>query len=705
MNQSAVTSRKSPSRRILVSAGVLLVAVVVASLLSSVFRSDEESQADKAGEVGNSSTAGGNTSPAPPRPRFEGSAGFLRDLSYRMDVGDVAFDPSMTRSSEIRFAVGFDQGEVRRYYTAADTLQTRAVRYLDGDVPVTAISYSLDGALLASGDASGVIRVRDAQAEKLTPPSMTLRGHDGQIDVLGFNADHTLLLSGSSQDRTVRLWDLTQRNQIDRLIASSRSDVTIHEAGNGLSHLIVGAQLDAGAVGGLLVSGDTPMFVDIDRRTLRTRQVSRPETLTPGLSDGVGRWRQGESEPFELIWSDVSVCGISADGRIVVASLNDGSLVRWDLTRVDLADTIIDVQAPPTSRKIRGVFVSPQGQYAVTYVDRRHLQIWRLPLTISTRRLKSYNLKEPIHAAAISPDGQIIVAGTSARIHRWDFDAYNDRSWEKYDSNSIHVQPPTTTLPEPTVGLAFTPNGAEVAYVSPTPETASPWVRIWRLDDSGRRGLKPVAGLRHFEAHTDAITGVGFLNGTLQLATCSRDETLRIWSTETALETAQHALGTAPTGLAISPDGRRILVATETSDLRLFDVDRLKEVERQIQLPTTGRSVHWSHDGFVVAGHDDGTVHVWDAETWQPTAKLQGHTDRVTGVVSWNWGRYVLSGSEDRTVRLWDADAQEELSRFVGHGAAVTAVDVDPYGSRGVSAGLDGIIHVWDVDAAVRGDR
>jgi WD40 repeat protein len=118
------------------------------------------------------------------------------------------------------------------------------------DFPVVALSFSLDGRLLASGDCCGAVRLWDVTAKKLRANLMasednflkavavafssdgktlavavdrtvqlwdvtterllaTLRGHEGQVNCLAYSPDGTLLASGG-HDRTVRLWDVTR---------------------------------------------------------------------------------------------------------------------------------------------------------------------------------------------------------------------------------------------------------------------------------------------------------------------------------------------------------------------------------------------------------------------------------------------------------------------------------------------------------------
>ena len=66
-------------------------------------------------------------------------------------------------------------------------------------------------------------------------------------------------------------------------------------------------------------------------------------------------------------------------------------------------------------------------------------------------------------------------------------------------------------------------------------------------------------------------------------------------------------------------------------------------------------SVSFSSDGQTLAsGSFDHTVRLWDVESGQQIAVLQGHTSYVTSVSFSSDGQTLASGSLDHTVRLWD---------------------------------------------------
>ena len=100
--------------------------------------------------------------------------------------------------------------------------------------------------------------------------------------------------------------------------------------------------------------------------------------------------------------------------------------------------------------------------------------------------------------------------------------------------------------------------------------------------------------------------------------------------------------------------------------------------------------VAWSPDGRRIATYaDDGIGSVWDATASSPTygeelVTFSGHTSSA-GIHWSHTGERILTTSNDGTVRVWDANAGVELLRYSGIGAAWS-----PDGKRIATADSDG---------------
>jgi WD40 repeat protein/predicted Ser/Thr protein kinase len=118
-------------------------------------------------------------------------------------------------------------------------------------------------------------------------------------------------------------------------------------------------------------------------------------------------------------------------------------------------------------------------------------------------------------------------------------------------------------------------------------------------------------------------------------------------------------------GLAVSPDGKRILSWGRDATLRLWDVETGKELKKLEGHADKAEGV-FSPDGKkILTFSPDKTLRLWDVETGKGLKMLEGHDDACYGSFSPD-GKQVLSFSPDKTIRLWDVESGKELRRFEG---------------------------------------
>ena len=89
-----------------------------------------------------------------------------------------------------------------------------------------------------------------------------------------------------------------------------------------------------------------------------------------------------------------------------------------------------------------------------------------------------------------------------------------------------------------------------------------------------------------------------------------------------------------------------------------------------------------------LSGHRDGRVRLWDLETGQCLATLNGHSDIVHSVQITPDGRFAVSGSKDKTVKVWDLEARSCVGTLEGHQDAVQSVAISPDGDLIASTGF-----------------
>jgi Tol biopolymer transport system component len=151
-------------------------------------------------------------------------------------------------------------------------------------------------------------------------------------------------------------------------------------------------------------------------------------------------------------------------------------------------------------------------------------------------------------------------------------------------------------------------------------------------------------------------------------------------------------------GASFSPDGRRIVTASDDTTARVWDAESGREIARLQAYEGTVRSASFSPDGLrIVTASSDKTARVWDAASGAEIALLRGHDAMVNGASYSRDGRRIVTASDDTTARVWDAASAQEIVVLRAHSERVLSASFSPDGRRIVTASFDRTARVWDV--------
>jgi WD40 repeat protein/serine/threonine protein kinase len=620
--------------------------------------------------------------------------------------------------------------------------------------PVYAARFSPDGSLVATGGFDGRVllwspndvKPVDVQRriENQPDPSERFRvltGHHGPVRTVAFAPDGQTLVSGG-QDNVVIVWDVAAGTLLKELRGHASHVRSCEFSRNG--DLLLTAGRDARVkLWQPATYGETrEIDADLDAgyATLAarfsadgSRVVTASGDRTASLWDAASLKRmQWFQEGHEFL---ASAAVFFADGSRLATGAGDGTVRVWDVA------TGSEIVRLDDTGRTGAVDVSHEGKLIAT--GRRgggNVQIWD---AATGERLAAHSGHQAdVTAVRFSPDGQLLATGDdNGHCRLWRRDGATGK-W--VDGAALEGHSRTITA------LAFVNGGATLVTASGD-DTCGQWdvvtgrertelvlkhptwvsdmvasrdgrlaltscedgkVRLWSLTDARE--------LRTFATRDDksAFTSIDLsADGRFAAAACAAEGTIRVWDLNSGEEVTVGDGGATRAWLEagkrggliwaarFNPSGDQIL-AIGGNDARLLDVATRKLVTRFSPHGVVA-SADVSHDDRrVVTGSWDRTAKIWDTETGDVIAKLDGlHEGSINSVAFSPDGAVVLTASDDGTARLWNAASGSPLEVVLrGHTGRIRQACFSPDGKRILTVGNDKTARLWDVQTGAEVD-
>lgn len=384
----------------------------------------------------------------------------------------------------------------------------------------------------------------------------------------------------------------------------------------------------------------------------------------------------------------VNSAEFSPDSTEIVTASADKTARLWD------ARTGTPIGSPLAHKDVVfGATFDSKGAHLLTWSNDNTAQVWDARSGASIG--KPLQHKGWVTSAQFSHDGTKVVTGSfdcTARV--WDA-----RTGEPLGPPLVHFAWVDS--------VEFGPDDSRVLTATDSHQRADPSLcgsltgpfdaaQMW--DAASGQAIGPLM------QHASGVRTAHFSPDGKRVVTASNDNSARLWDVDTGAPIGQPMLHQNRAYTAeFGPDGTRVVTASTDKTARVWDGFTGKPITPPMQHQRDVRSAFFSPDGArVVTASDSGTAQIWDANTGQPIGAPLRHDGVVVSARFDPQGMLLVTASDDHTARLWSARTGQSRPPALQHDGAVRGAAYSPDGELVLTFSSDGTAALWDANDGKR---
>ncbi|XZE52262.1 protein kinase domain-containing protein [Planctomycetaceae bacterium SH139] len=562
---------------------------------------------------------------------------------------------------------------------------------------------------------------------------VSLRGHTGQVDFVGFQEDGLQLISHAT-DQQVKIWNLPSRQQID-----SKTAPNVFKSSFGGGHRLMaqpsGRELRIVEIASGKVVSRVPLpdnAASLDKAVLSADGSTLALQFIPSSEDGSSRLvhvidLQAGHRLCEL--KGVNGEGqhapvLSRDGKWFAGALGPNIIGIWETQSGTLIHSLAGHVLPITS-----IQFNHDATQLVSGGFEGVAKLW--DLNTGKEQLTLLGHVDWVLGVRFSDDGKWVVSAGKDRTARiWD--ASSGSELVTIRGNTSYVLDATlspdnnflaTAAADQVIRVWNVENLTSIEESIPKDDFDA---LLTQFDVTSNHRAKVLDGLRrmvydhasqewksHY-GHRGPLTDVDFFPGSNQFVTAGRDDRLLLWSTQQttplkAFDTPGRALD-----VATAPDGKTFAAAVSGAggdhSVFVWHTDSAEPVlklegpnDEAIRVAISPDGKYLAAGGASTRNQTSGNVEIiiWELETGTEVQRIAEHRGIVQALAFSNDSRSVLAADTAGVTARWaiDAEAKEPLWKM---GVNTTGIAFHPHRDVFASTHVDGRIRIWNATTQQR---
>jgi RNA polymerase sigma factor (sigma-70 family) len=451
-------------------------------------------------------------------------------------------------------------------------------------------------------------------------------------------------------------------------------------------------------------SGPAAVAPQDNRPPTRTDRYGEPLPPDALARLGTRRFRHGEL---------ATLVQFAPDGKTLISGGYD-ALRLWDVATGRSLGTLANEYQPGAG------ILSPAGNYVLTVQAGDTSQRPRLWDVATGRLTREFADEHPFAGACFSADGRALATVGSSQHHHprcvpyidmialWDIaTGHRVRAWTGHQDGVLCARftadgktlitgggdktirfwdvetgkevRPALANDRPVGHLVLSPDGKLLAVVGLKRKfeggehfpSALAWnagnrIRVW--DVAAGREVQSFTVPYPKQTVVSGVTGVAFTPDGKRLVTGGVDQFARLWDVATGKEVRRYDMGHAGVlSVALSPDGKTLAGLPGGRAVRIFDLATGKERTPAKGARADVRCVAVTPDNSTVltAAGGDAALSLWRLPAGEEGGRLQGHDQPVAAIAAAGDGRTLYSfGYGDRRIVVWDLRTRKAVRRL-----------------------------------------